>query len=154
MNSRSRQPIHLPVPARLSLLIITLLKWTASGKGLTLVHHCFMLSYSWSWTLTVPFKVLSVAISKDSSFPLFNINRWSLNWCSLNLEALSGFQSNWTILSAIKAYVCHWYPNFAHSNVTGVDPADAAGLYQMLFDVVYLTTPRQAQAFYHLSGYA
>ena len=48
-----------------------------------------MLSYSRSWTLTVPSRVLSVAISKDSSFPQFNVNRRSLNWCSLNLEALS-----------------------------------------------------------------
>ena len=47
-----------------------------------------MLSYSQSWTLTVPSRVLSVAISKDSSFPQFNVSRRSLNWCSLNLEAL------------------------------------------------------------------
>ena len=31
-----------------------------------------------STSLTVPSRVLSVAISKDSSFPLFNISRWSL----------------------------------------------------------------------------
>ncbi|KAL4066603.1 hypothetical protein J3A83DRAFT_4077478, partial [Scleroderma citrinum] len=56
-------------------------------------------------------------------------------------------------ISSIKANVCYHYPHLSHYNATGVGPADVADVYQMLFDVVYLITPGQAQAFYHHSGY-